>query len=796
MSRELTRRRLLSGAAAVAAAAAGRADASSQAERVGEAPGPHGGWDDLRLWYPQAAMRWTEALPVGNGRLGGMVFGGVGRERIQLNEDTLWAGQPHDPTNPAALRALPEARRLIFSGKYREAHDLVEQQMLAVPVRQMPYQTLGDLMIDFQAKTGASEYRRSLNLDTAIAEVRYRMGDAEFVREIFSSPVDQVLVISLRTSAPGSLSFAVGLQSPQRTTTSAEDAISLVMTGTNGAAHGVAGGLKFEARVQVVQEGGALTVDGDRLRVIGASSALLLLAAATSFKNYADVSGDPAKATQEVLAAAAARSFEALRRDHVREHRRLFRRVELDLGRTPAAARPTDERVRTSASSDDPQLAALYFQFGRYLLISSSRPGTQPANLQGIWNESMDPPWGSKYTININTEMNYWPAETTALPECVEPLEAMLRDLTVRGARAAAVHWGARGWVTHHNTDLWRSAAPIDGAFYGMWPTGGAWLCKHLWDHYEYTLDAAYLARVYPILKGAAEFFLDSLVEHPARGWLVTCPSISPENRHPAGVSVCAGPAMDTQIVRDLFTYCMHACEMLGTDVGFRAALSGARARLAPHQVGKAGQLQEWLDDWDMEAPDIHHRHVSHLYGLYPSDQINPDDTPELAAAARRSLEIRGDNATGWGIGWRLNLWARLRDAEHAYGILRLLLGPERTYPNLFDAHPPFQIDGNFGGASGIAEMLVQSRLPHPRRPADIQLLPALPSAWPDGSVRGLRARGGFGLDLEWREGRLRRAVLRSAAGRPCRIRTDQHRVLLEIAAGETVELNADLKPA
>jgi alpha-L-fucosidase 2 len=476
-----------------------------------------------------------------------------------------------------------------------------------------------------------------------------------------------------------------------------------------------------------------------------------------------------------------------LRAAHVAEHQGLFRRVQLDLGTSNAEDLPTDERIKAFTQGGDPQLAALYFQFGRYLLISSSRPGGQPANLQGLWNESMNPPWGSKYTININTEMNYWLAEPGNLSECTEPLVAMIQDLTRTGARTAKVHYGARGWVAHHNTDLWRATAPVDGPQYGMWPTGGAWLCQQLWEHYLFSGDKQFLARNYPAMRGAAQFFLDTLVEEPTHHWLVTCPSLSPEHKHPRGASVCAGPTMDNQILRDLFANCISAAEILKTDKSLRAKLVAARDRLLPNQIGKAGQLQEWLEDWDLEAPDQHHRHVSHLYGLFPSAQISLRDTPELAAAARKSLEIRGDRATGWATAWRANLWTRLHDGDHAYSILEFLLSPERTYPNMFDAHPPFQIDGNFGGATAIAEMLLQSRAP------DIELLPALPKAWPTGAVKGLRARGGFEIDMTWKDAKLASATVRSISGTTCCVWYADKVTNLVLKPGGSCTLDGDL---
>jgi alpha-L-fucosidase 2 len=752
--------------------------------------------EPLSLWYRQPATKWTEALPIGSGRIGAMVFGGINRERLQLNEDALWAGGPYDPVNPHARAALPEVRQLVFEGKYRQAARLISAKVMSKPLGQMPYETAGDLILTFPDSASVENYRRDLNLDTAVATVEYTERGTRFTRQIFASPVDQVIVVRLTADKQGAITFTTGLQTPQNATIGTEFGNTLVMRGVNGSAQGIKGALKFQVRARVLADGGSISATSNSVSVANADSATILIALATSYKSYDDVSGDPEKIVKGQIAAAAHKSFDKLLAAHIREHQRLFRRVSLDLGHSDAMQLPTDERIQNFHNGNDPQFAALYFQFGRYLLISCSRPGSQPANLQGIWNDNMNPPWGSKYTININTEMNYWPAEPCNLGECVEPLIAMVKDLSQTGARTAQEMYGASGWVTHHNTDLWRATGPIDGPEWGMWPSGGAWLCDHLWDHYEFNPDKAYLKKVYPIMRGAAEFFLDTLVEDPTNHWLVTNPSISPENQHPFGSAVCAGPSMDEEILRDLFGNTIKASEILGTDKSFRTQLAAARARLALPQIGSAGQLQEWLADWDMKAPDIHHRHVSHLYALYPSWQINVFDTPKLAAAAKKSLEIRGDESTGWATAWRINLWDRLHDGDHAYRILEFLLSPERTYPDMFDAHPPFQIDGNFGGTAGIEGMLLQSRVLETEGAAqrfEIEVLPALPSAWPNGSVTGLRVRGGFEVDIAWNGGKLTNAVLRSSANRKVMVRYANRVVELDVKRDRPVRLNSEL---
>lgn len=739
-----------------------------------------------RLWYDRPASEWVQALPLGNGRLGAMVFGGIANERIQLNEDTFWAGSPYDGTNAKAGVELPRVRELVWQGKYKEAQDLADAVLVAKPARQMSYQPIGDLLLIFPGIENAQSYVRELDLDGAIATTRFKLRQVTHTREVIASVPDRVVAVRLSSDAPaGSVNVTVALSTPQDGEIAVEGDDTIVMRGIGPAQHGVPGGIRFETRVKVIRSGGRQTVGRDGIRIEDAGEVLLLVATATSYRRFDDIGGDPSAIVRADIAAASAKGWAALLAAHQADHRRLFRRVELELGRTPAADLPTDQRIARSGELDDPALVALYYQFGRYLLIASSRPGTQPANLQGIWNERTNPPWESKWTLNINAEMNYWLADGAGLGELVEPLLRMTKELAVTGQRTAKNDWRARGWVAYHNTDIWRQATVNSSALYGMWPMGGAWLLNTLWDHWDYSRDRAFLAELYPLMASSCLFYLDALVPHPRTGEWVMNPSNSPENSHHAGVSIAAGPAMDSQLLRDLFARTIAAGELLGRDAPLRGEIAAKLAKLPRDRVGKAGQLQEWFEDWDMDAPEINHRHVSHLYALYPGEQITPRDTPALAKAAQRSLEIRGDDATGWGIGWRINLWARLEQRERAYKVLKMLLQPSRTYPNMFDAHPPFQIDGNLGGAHGISQMLMQSY------GGGIHLLPALPRYWPSGRVTGLRARGNVGVDLAWSGGQLREAVLIAGSAGRVRVHLRDAALDLNLRAGERVRLTA-----
>jgi alpha-L-fucosidase 2 len=775
----LSRRRVLQVAGTTAVGAALTEPTHAAASPTGPDGEPDDAANPMRLWYTAPAehedpeQAWLQALPVGNGRLGAMVFGGVASETLMLNEDTVWAGHPHDYDDPAGAEALPEIRRLIFEEKWGEAQNLADEAFMGRPTEQMQYQPVGDLLLDFLGLDGEpSDYQRALDLTSAVTSTTFVMGGTRHTREVFSSHPDQVLVCRLTADAPGAISFDATYRSQQQASMHTHDSRTLALEGVSGEAEGLEGKVRFVSLARVLAEGGTTSVVEGTIRVRGATAVTLLVSIGTSYRNYLDVNDDHMAKAQAPLQRASMRGYGQLRRAHVRDHRELFGRLDIDLGTSAAVDLPTDARVQSFREGGDPQLAALYYQFGRYLLIASSRTPGQPANLQGIWNRHMLPPWQSKYTLNINAQMNYWPAGPANLAECWQPLFAMTEELAESGARTAEAMWGAGGWVAHHNTDAWRGTAPVDFAFYGVWPMGGAWLSLLFWEHYEYTGDVDNLREFYPVLRGAVEFFLDTLVEDPASGYLVTCPSHSPEVAHhetdaAGGTSICAGPTMDMQILRDLLEAFDQASRVLDVDPEMGERAIAVRDRLAPNQIGYLGQLQEWLVDWE-EAALANSRHVSHLWGVFPSDQITPRRTPELADAARKALELRGPAVTaGWSLAWKMNLRARLLEPDNAYLHLTQLLSPGRTAPNLFDLHPPFQIDGNFGGLSAINEMIVQSHSD------EVWLLPCLPDAWPEGRVRGLRARGGFEVDLHWSGRRVRVARIHSLLGNTLRLRTD-----------------------
>ncbi|MCX6334170.1 MAG: glycoside hydrolase family 95 protein [Bacteroidia bacterium] len=749
--------------------------------------------NDLKLWYNKPAAVWEEALPIGNGRLGAMIFGAPAVDHVQFNEETLWAGEPHDYSYPGAFKYLGEIRDLIWQGRQKDAEDLALKKFMSLPIRQQKYQPFGDLWLSFPGHLKVEKYKRELDLSNAVCRTTYSIHDTAYTREYIASYPGNVIAINLSADRKSALTFDIIF-------TSLHESTSVVATSDGYMTLNIKvkeGVLTGTAMLKVIIKGGKISANDNRLHVEKASEAMVQLVAATSFLNPKYVFGDPDARCSKYLADLGTKSFRKLKSEHISDYQRYFNRFVISFGPSGKEDLPTDARIREVADNMDNSLAALYVQYGRYLMLSASREGTYPANLQGIWNDKLNPSWDSKYTVNINTEMNYGLVEPLNIAECHEALFKMINEVIPSGEKVAKEHYNARGWVLHHNTDIWRGAAPINASNHGIWVSGSGWLSHHLWEHFLYNRDKLFLSlTAWPVMKGAAMFYVDFLVEDPKTGWLISTPSNSPENG-----GLVAGPTMDHEIIKSLFRACIEASEILGRDKEFADTLKLLLPKIAPYQIGKFGQLQEWLEDKDDQ--NNKHRHVSHLWGVHPGKEINWKETPELMEAAKKSLIARGDEGTGWSLAWKINFWARFRDGNHAWKMVQMLLRPQGqsksvatgggntgggSYPNLFDAHPPFQIDGNFGGAAGITEMLLQSHLDA------IDILPALPDAIPNGYIKGIRARGGFELEIGWTGGELYSVKVISNAGYPLSLRYADKSFSSPTKKRQVLKFDGDLK--
>jgi alpha-L-fucosidase 2 len=749
--------------------------------------------EGLKLWYEKPASKWEEALPVGNGRLGAMIYGGTSEDHIQFNEETLWTGGPHDYSNEGAYKYLGKIRELIWQGKQEEAEKLAFEEFMSVPLRQQKYQPFGDLWLTFPGHENVTGYRRELDLSNAVCKTSYEADGITFTREYIASYPDNLIAINLTCSKKKALTFDVSLTALHEGFSAIPDkngTVCLNVRVKDGVLHGT-------AIIKTIVKGGEISVSGSKLHVEKADEAMIGLSAATNFVTPSDVSGDPDAICNKCIAAADNQKYKQIRQKHIIDYQEYFDRFSINLGTSGNEGLPTDARIEKVPEKMDNSLAALYVQYGRYLLLSSSREGTYPANLQGIWNDKLNPSWDSKYTVNINTEMNYWPVEILNIAECHYALFKMIGEVVPAGEKVARNHYNARGWVLHHNTDLWRGAAPINASDHGIWVSGSGWMAHHYWEHFLFSRDKKFLHdTAWPVMKGAARFYADFLVPDPATGWLVSTPSNSPENG-----GLVSGPTMDHQIIKSLFKACIEASGILNIDETFADTLKQLLPAIAPYKIGRFGQLQEWMTDID--DPDNKHRHVSHLWGVYPGNEINWKETPDLMEAAKTSLISRGDEGTGWSLAWKINFWARFKDGNHAWKMVQMLLRPQGqssgqatgggssgggSYPNLFDAHPPFQIDGNFGGAAGIVEMLLQSHL------GEIDILPALPEGIPNGYIKGIRARGGFELEYSWSEGELQSVKVISNAGYPLSINYRDKSFTSPTKKGEVLHFDGNLR--